>query len=324
MNTTNRRVQSWQLAQRQALPLEAKVILSLRRIQAWHEAWDGHVYVAFSGGLDSTALLHLVRTRHPDVPGVFVNTGMEFPENVRFVKRTPDVHTTRPKMRFQEVIRRYGWPVVSKRVAQYVHEVQHSRGETATKHLRLTGIRSDGTYSKMGKIPDKWQYLIDAPFPISDRCCYIMKKGPALACEAQFGKPILGVRADEGHQRELAYMQHGCNAFHLKHPKSNPIAFWTHDDVWAYIQTYKIPYSPLYDMGYRRSGCVFCAFGAHMEKEPNRFQRLRETHPKLYKYCMERLGMAEVLDFIKVPYGPIAQPCLPGLARPTGPEKSHA
>ena len=51
--------------------------------------------------------------------------------------------------------------------------------------------------------------------------------------------------------------------------------------------------------------CIFCGFGCHLEKEPNRFQQLKETHPKLYEYCMKSwdeggLGLDEVLNYINV------------------------
>lgn len=57
--------------------------------------------------------------------------------------------------------------------------------------------------------------------------------------------------------------------------------------------------------GCQRTGCVFCGFGCHLEKEPNRFQKLKQTHPKLWEYCMKSwegggLGMKEVLEFIGV------------------------
>ena len=53
--------------------------------------------------------------------------------------------------------------------------------------------------------------------------------------------------------------------------------------------------------------CIFCGFGAHRDKCPNRFQQLKETHPKIWDYCMKDwdkggLGMKEVLDYINVPY----------------------
>jgi len=50
---------------------------------------------------------------------------------------------------------------------------------------------------------------------------------------------------------------------------------------------------------------MFCMFGVHLEKEPNRFQRMKEAHPKQYDYCMREkngLGLAKVLDFIDVKY----------------------
>ena len=63
-----------------------------------------------------------------------------------------------------------------------------------------------------------------------------------------------------------------------------------------------------------RTGCVFCAFGCHREKLPNRYQQMAITHPQLYDYCMrggkydesgmwipdKGLGMAKVLDYINV------------------------
>lgn len=54
-------MKDWELRQRQSLPLEAKIILTQRRIREWYEAWEGEVYVSFSGGKDSTVLLHLMR-----------------------------------------------------------------------------------------------------------------------------------------------------------------------------------------------------------------------------------------------------------------------
>ena len=46
--------------------------------------------------------------------------------------------------------------------------------------------------------------------------------------------------------------------------------------------------------------CVFCGFGCHLEIGENRFQRLKKTHPQLYSYCMDQLGMKEVLNYIGV------------------------
>ena len=74
------KMQMEDLLQRQSLPLEAKIRMTEIRIRDWYDYWDGNVYVSFSGGKDSTVLLHIVRSMYPEVPAVFSDTGLEFPE----------------------------------------------------------------------------------------------------------------------------------------------------------------------------------------------------------------------------------------------------
>ena len=52
----------------------------------------------------------------------------------------------------------------------------------------------------------------------------------------------------------------------------------------------------------KRTGCIWCMLGINYDKEPNRFQRLKETHPNLYDYCINKLNMKEVLDYIGAKY----------------------
>ena len=79
------------------------------------------------------------------------------------------------------------------------------------------------------------------------------------------------------------------------------MAFWTEADIWTYINSHDLPYSKIYDMGEKRTGCMFCMFGVHMEKGENRFQRMEKTHPTQYEYCMNKLGCKEVLDYMGIP-----------------------
>ena len=298
----------------QSLPLEAKIIMSQRRIRDWYDYWDGEVYVSFSGGKDSTVLKHLVETTPGvyDVPSVFVNTGLEYPEVRRFATSQPNVTVITPKMRFDQVIEKYGYPVATKEQAAFVQEYR------TTKSEKLRNIRLNGNKWGRGKISKRWLPLIDAPFKVSDKCCDIMKKNPVKDYEKETGrKPYIGTMAYESKQRESNWLLYGCNAFDKKRPTSQPLSFWTEQDILEYIVKFDLPYSPvygeikrdcdgkLYTTGADRTGCMFCMFcmfGCHLEKEPNRFQRIKETHPKQYDYCMDELGLREVLDYIGVPY----------------------
>ena len=102
------------LYDRQKYPLEIKIKITEARIREWYTHYNGQVYVAFSGGKDSTVLLHIVRNMYPDVPAVFVDTGLEFPEIREFVKTIDNVVTVKPKMAFTEVINEHGYPIISK------------------------------------------------------------------------------------------------------------------------------------------------------------------------------------------------------------------
>jgi len=184
------------LAQRQSLPLEAKVRLSLNRIKQWYEHWQGQVYIAFSGGKDSTVLLHLVRSLYSKVPAVFCDTGLEYPEIRAFVKTIDDVEWLRPSMPFTAVLKKYGYPVVSKEQSQFINEYRNSKSE------KLKRTRLKGNKAGRGHIADKWLYLINAPFKISHKCCDVMKKNPAKKYEKQTGRKVfLGNMANESQLR---------------------------------------------------------------------------------------------------------------------------
>ena len=199
---------------------------------------------------------------------------------------------------------------------------------------RLNGELKDrkGNYSQFNQ--EKYKFFLDAPFDISDMCCMEMKHKPAFAYEKQTKrKPILAVMASESTMRTQKWLQDGCNAFNVKRPHSNPMSFWTEQDVLLYIKENNLSICSVYgnvvtddeetgqttladfmDMeefelgrpilhttGCDRTGCVLCGFGCHLEKE-SRFERLKQTHPKYHNllYVLKNNGItyAEAIDWV--------------------------
>lgn len=290
-------IPNWVLRQKQSLPLEAKIVLTRRRIRSWYEYWGGDVYVSFSGGKDSTVLLHLVRGLYPSVPAVFLDTGLEYPEIRSFVRTIRNVIWLKPKKPFTQVIQEYGYPVVSKEVSQKVNQIRNTNSQYL-RDLRM------GLKGRKSSLPKKWHFLIEAPFPISSHCCDVLKKIPSKRYESNTkAKPFIGNLASDSSQRTLAYMRWGCNSYERSRPMSQPLSFWCEEDIWNYIESNNLPYSTIYDKGYTRTGCMFCTFGIMREDSPNRFQKMKETHPKLWNYCINTLGVGEILSFINIPSG---------------------
>jgi len=250
-------------------------------------------------------LLHLVRSLYPDTPAVFVDTGLEYPEIRDFVKTVENVVWLKPKMSFKETIQKYGYPVVSKYQARYIRDIQNaSPKNAATVNLRLTGLNRKGELCPSMRLSKKWLFLAKSNIRVSEQCCDVLKKEPFHRYTKESGRmPMTGVMAGESDGRSKQYQRQGCNAFNIKSPISWPLAVWMEEDIWGYLRNFKVPYSRIYDMGERRTGCMFCMFGVHLEKEPNRFQRMQKSHPKQWAYCMNKLGLREVLDFIGVPVG---------------------
>lgn len=280
------------LRELQDMPLHQKVAHTLDKVSAFIYALKEQgrePYISFSGGKDSTVLLDIIR-RFIDpshkISVVFCNTGNEFPEIIRFVRSTPSVKIIRPDIIVPKVLEKYGFPLISKEQAHGIRQVK------TTKSERLRSIRLHGTNPAKGhtsgKISECWKFLIDAPFMVSEKCCDCLKKRPFAKYEKETSEvPIIGTMAAESTLRMQQYIRRGgCNSFDKNNLGSYPLSIWTDNDIWEYIQTYKIPYCELYDMGAIRTGCMFCGFGAHLEKH-SRFELLFDLHPRAYHKFMD-------------------------------------
>lgn len=162
----------------------------------------------------------------------------------------------------------------------------------------------------------KYKFFLEADFDISGRCCKVMKKQPLHNYNKQTGRmPITAQMADESLLRTSQWIKNGCNGFQMKSPISNPMSFWVENDVLQYIVENHLPICSVYGevvedrgeqlegqmsiadyglggdecktyktTGCHRTGCVLCGFGCHLEKPgEGRFEKLKETHPKMYK-----------------------------------------
>ena len=333
----------------QALPLDMKIRRTQQRIREWVGYYGvDDVYLSFSGGKDSTVLAHIISKMGLPIQKVFADTGLEYPEIRAFVKSFGDVIMVRPKMRFDEVIRKYGYPIIGKEVAERVYNARrcissggamssttsNSQDNFPVKAKQLLGI--GGFFSKRYDF-SKWEPLLDVDFQISHLCCREMKKKPLQG----YKNKIYATMTEESFLRQTAWMKVGCNAFDSNHPRSAPMSFSTEQDVLAYIKAYNVPIASVYGevvydnkgqkyadtlcdcggklctTGCKRTGCIFCAFGAGVRGD-DRFVRLKRTHPRQYEYCMEGgaydadglwkptkqgLGMRHVINEVNKIYG---------------------
>lgn len=298
------KVSKEELERRLALPLDEKILWAREVIVEFFAQFSGEVYISFSGGKDSQVLLHITRDLFPSVPAVFCDTGLEYPEIRAHVKTFDNVVWMKPKMKFPEVVKTFGFAVASKEIAQKVSEL------LTTKSLKLFKKRLFGDDKGNGKLPVKWRSLLTAPFKVSGKCCDIFKKEPFRRYEKLTGrKPIQGTNVSESTLRKTSYRKSGCNSFEKGSERSRPLSIWTEKDVWDYAAMHNMKFAEVYyDRGelraLSRTGCMFCLFGIHLDPKdkPNRFQLMKLSHPRQYKFCIEDLGIGKVLDFINVKY----------------------
>ena len=276
---------------------------------------------------------------------MFVNTGLEYPEVQIFAMNSPNVNVVYPKMRFDQVIREKGYPIISKEVAA---TIEGARNGGKSSIQKINGVDKYGNPTKFRERFVRYQKYVDCPVKVSASCCYIMKKAPANKYMKQTGQvPFVGTMAEESFTRQSQWQKHGCNVFSSGktsyHPVSKPLSFWTENDILEFLyinhdemlcvmkdhlisvgkvdlaNTIKHPWASVYGdiiladkgkyktTGLNRTGCMFCAFGIRQDGRPNRFESMKETHPKQYEFCMKPLdqgglGMDFVLTYFEIPH----------------------
>ncbi len=307
-------IEKQKMQQRQSLDLESKITMTKQRIKGWMDHWDGDVYLAFSGGKDSTVLKHIIESMGYNIPCVFSNTGLEMPEIVEFARRQKNVVEISPKMNYRDVWQKFGLPIGSKKVARQIRTLKRGKeGQENTYKLYDEGVTKAGHKAPSWKIANKWRKFIDSDIKTSEQCCDKLKKEPIATYEKATGlkgRSFTGMMTSEGGYR--AGMTQ-CNVFEGKTTRSSPMLFWNDDDVFDYIDKFNVEICSVYFdrtaeykgkkviiEGEKRTGCMFCAFGVHLEKGANRFQKMSVTHPRQHAIVMDRMGMREAMKMINV------------------------
>ena len=161
----------------------------IEMIKTINEKYDleNNAYLSFSGGKDSTVLHYLIDIALPGnkIPRVFINTGIEYVDLVKFVRELASNDDrfvlVKPSRAIKPMLEKYGYPFKSKVHSHNLGIYQRSgmSGRLVKKYLGLTGN------STVFRCPKKleYQFTEDFKLKVSEKCCLKLKKEPAVFYE---------------------------------------------------------------------------------------------------------------------------------------------
>lgn len=267
--------------------LSEKVELAKQCIINAYEKNNGNIFIFFSGGKDSTILRHIALSIYPDLKIVFSNTTNEIYDVIQYVKSFDNIIWVKPKLNFQQVVEKHGFPLISKEVSQKVYELKHTNG-LITLNTRLNGDKKgNGVLSKI------WRVLAEQEFDITHKCCKILKKDPLEKWAKENNmKPVIALMKDESMLRKQLALYGDDNDKKI-YPFLN--TGWTEQDIWDYATIHNIRFAECYYdrvinghfiPARKRTGCEYCGFGIHLE-DNDRFITSSILTPKRYDKIMK-------------------------------------
>ena len=290
-----------------ALPYEMKVKKAQLRIkEAVQQYGEDGLCLNFSGGKDSQVLLDIVQKMGYNIPVVYCNTGLE-DRGSRLIGEEMATIVVRPELTFAQVIQKYGYPIISKEVANRIEitrKTMKKYGSDYSVDKLCRSVRESlyGFEDRENSMFDftKYRFLLDAPFKISNKCCEINKEKPLDNYQKREKRiPLIALLANESYRRKLAWRKLGCNAFDTAKPSSRPLMIWTEQDILRYLKENNIKIAPEYGViiekskkgekyldlsGSKRTGCMYCLFG--ISRQRDRLLLVKQREPKLFNYIM--------------------------------------
>lgn len=183
---------------------------------------DNGFYLCFSGGKDSQALYHIAKLAGVKFKAHMNLTSVDPPQVLRFVRKNyPDVELHRPKESIYKLIpKKKSLPTRMIRWCCDVLKEQSGAGEVV-----LLGIRKAESIRRA-------------------------KRKEVEVAGHKFSGSI--DQFDEHKETEVDCIK-GEDKIMV-----SPILDWTDKDVWDFLNGNNIPHCELYDMGYKRIGCIMC------------------------------------------------------------------
>lgn len=231
--------------------LEEKIKLSIEKIKQEIESHSNPL-ISCSWGKDSVALLHMIRKIDKNIPVLYIDTGIEFPENRGYMELIQKewnlkIYTVTPKQTFWEIVEKWGYP-------------------PEARESNKTGYRKP-------------------------RCCKILKMDPYrdFLKKNNFDLVFVGLTSGEGRQRRMPYLITGDVTYYNKSEgvdKCIPLLWWLPNDVFEYFKLENIPLNPCYEKyNITRIGCIACTGHKKWREQMSRI------FPKLYNKISEDMAL---------------------------------
>ena len=313
------------------MPYEFKVNYAYTRVKEFITECDKrglntHVSV---GGLDSITLYKFINEQCGySVPGISASSLED--STIQRVHKELGIEVIRPYKSKVDVIKEFGYPILSKEIAAKIELLQNPSEQNKTvRHAIITGETGEYGGNRTGsrmKLSQRWLELFGGyenenenvhyktpDFKVSSKCCYYLKEKPCDDwAKEHHSVPFLGLMASEGGRRQKSLMINGCNYFGASTIRSAPFAIFNRQDILQLALDINVHVpeiygtierkldGTLYTTGAQRTGCSFCGFGIQLERRPHRFDRLYQSNPKEWEFWMYEQGWGHVLDYIGV------------------------